>query len=49
VLGRYVRDEGALSLMEALRKMSLMPAQRLEPRVPSMRNKGRVRIGADAD
>jgi N-acyl-D-aspartate/D-glutamate deacylase len=49
VLGRYVREEGALSLMEALRKMSLMPAQRLEPRVPAMRNKGRVRIGADAD
>ena len=49
VLARYVRDGDALSLMEALRKMSLMPAQRLEPRVPAMRNKGRVRIGADAD
>jgi N-acyl-D-aspartate/D-glutamate deacylase len=49
VLGRYVREEGALSLMEALRKMTLMPAQRLEPRVPAMRDKGRVRVGADAD
>jgi N-acyl-D-aspartate/D-glutamate deacylase len=49
VLGRYVREAGSLSLMDALRKMTLMPAQRLESRVPAMRNKGRVRVGADAD
>src|SRR5689334_18709955 len=49
VLGKYVRERGALSLMDALRKMTLMPAQRLERRVPSMKNKGRVRVGADAD
>jgi N-acyl-D-aspartate/D-glutamate deacylase len=49
VLGRYVRDQHAISLMEGLRKMTLMPAQRLEARVPAMRNKGRVRVGADAD
>ena len=49
VLGKYVRERGALSLMDALRKMTLMPAQRLEHRVPSMKNKGRVRVGADAD
>ncbi len=49
VLGRYVRDAGSLSLMDALRKMTLMPAQRLEARVPAMRNKGRVCVGADAD
>lgn len=49
VLGRYVRERGALSLIDALRKMTLMPAQRLERRVPSMKNKGRVRVGADAD
>ncbi len=49
VLGRYVRERGALSLMDALRKMTLMPAQRLEQRVPSMKNKGRVGVGADAD
>ncbi|MGH9883311.1 MAG: amidohydrolase family protein, partial [Pyrinomonadaceae bacterium] len=29
--------------------MTVMPAQRLEQRVPSMKNKGRIRIGADAD
>ena len=49
VLGRYVREERALSLMDALRKMTLMPAQRLEHRVPSMRSKGRLSVGADAD
>lgn len=49
VLGKYVRDQGALTLMDALIKMTLMPARRLEKRVPSMRNKGRIRIGADAD
>ena len=49
VLGRYVREQKALSLMAALAKMSLRPARRLERRVPSMRDKGRVREGADAD
>ncbi len=49
VLGRYVREKRALSLMEALRKMTLMPAQRLEGFVPAMRDKGRIRVGADAD
>jgi len=49
VLGRYVRETHALSLMEAIRKMTLMPAQRLEARVPAMKQKGRLRVGADAD
>lgn len=49
VLGRYVREARSLTLMEALRKMSVMPAKRIEARVPAMRNKGRVRVGADAD
>ncbi len=40
VLGRYVRERGALSLMDALRKMTVMPAQRLERRVPSMKIQG---------
>lgn len=44
VLAKYVREEQALSLMDALRKMSLMPAQRLK-----LPNKGRLRVGADAD
>ncbi len=49
VLGKYVREEKALPLMDALRKMTLMPAQRLEARVPAMAQKGRVRASADAD
>jgi N-acyl-D-aspartate/D-glutamate deacylase len=49
VLGKYVREQSSLSLMDALRKMTLMPAERLESRVPSMKNKGRIRVGADAD
>ncbi|MEO7366422.1 MAG: amidohydrolase family protein, partial [Gemmatimonadaceae bacterium] len=49
VLGKYVREEKILTLMEALRKMTLMPAQRLENRATAMRNKGRIRVGADAD
>jgi N-acyl-D-aspartate/D-glutamate deacylase len=49
VLGHYVREERALDLMTALRKMTLMPAQRLEKRAPIFRDKGRIRVGADAD
>jgi len=49
ILGHYVREEKSISLMDALRKMSFAPAQRLEKRTPAMRNKGRIRVGADAD
>ncbi len=49
ILGHYVRERGELELMDALRKISLMPAQRLEKRAPMMNNKGRVKVGGDAD
>jgi N-acyl-D-aspartate/D-glutamate deacylase len=49
VLGHYVREEKALDLMAALRKMTLMPAQRLEKHAPIFRNKGRINVGADTD
>ncbi len=49
VLGHYVREEKVLDLMTALRKMTLLPAQRLEKRAPVFQNKGRIRVGADAD
>jgi N-acyl-D-aspartate/D-glutamate deacylase len=49
VLGHYVREEKTLDLMTALRKMTLMPAQRLEKRAPIFKDKGRIREGADAD
>jgi len=34
VLGKYVRDEHTLGLMDAIERMTLMPAKRLERRVP---------------
>src|SRR6202022_31561 len=49
VLGHYVREEKALDLTTALRKMTLMPAQRLEKRAPAFKDKGRIRVGGDAD
>ena len=49
ILGFYVRERGALDLMTALRKMTLLPAQRLEAIAPQMKRKGRVQVGADAD
>ncbi len=49
VLGVYVRQKRALTLMEALNKMSYLPAHRLEAISPAMRRKGRVQVGADAD
>lgn len=49
VLGKYVREEQALTLMEALRKMTIMPARRLEMRAPMMKKRGRIGVGADAD
>ena len=49
VLGKYVRDEHTLGLMDAIERMTLMPAKRLERRVPAMSMKGRMKIGADAD
>lgn len=49
VLARYVRSQGTLTLMDAIRKMSLMPAQMLDRSTPSARLKGRLQEGADAD
>ncbi|MSV28090.1 MAG: D-glutamate deacylase [Bryobacterales bacterium] len=49
ILGVYVREKKLIPLDEAIRKMTLMPALRLERRVPAMKNKGRIRAGADAD
>jgi N-acyl-D-aspartate/D-glutamate deacylase len=49
VLGVYVREQKALTLMDAIRRSSLMPAQRLESFVPQMKHKGRIQPGADAD
>jgi len=48
VLGHYSRERGELPLMEALRKMTLLPAERLA-HVAAMRRKGRIAEGMDAD
>ncbi|HTP34484.1 MAG TPA: amidohydrolase family protein [Candidatus Acidoferrales bacterium] len=44
VLGRYVREQHALTLADAISRMTLLPAQRL-----GLANKGRIAVGADAD
>jgi len=49
VLAQYVREKGTITLMDAIRKMSLMPAEMLERSTPAARQKGRLREGADAD
>lgn len=49
VLGHYVRERHVLSLMDGVRKLTLLPAQRLEGMAPAMKRKGRIQVGADAD
>lgn len=49
VLGRYAREQGIMTIMDALRRMTIEPARRLETYVPAMKMKGRLAIGADAD
>jgi N-acyl-D-aspartate/D-glutamate deacylase len=49
VFAQYVRERRSLSLIDAVRKMSYMPALRLERSTPEARKKGRVQVGADAD
>lgn len=49
ILGRFVRERGVISLMDGVRKMTLLPARRLQGVDPTMKRKGRVQAGADAD
>jgi N-acyl-D-aspartate/D-glutamate deacylase len=49
LLGVYVREQKVLTLMGAIRRSSLAPAQLLEAMSPQMRHKGRIQVGADAD
>ena len=49
ILRSYVRERGLMSMQEALRKMTLMPAQTMEGFVPQMKKKGRLQQGMDAD
>ena len=49
ILGLFVRERHVLTLMDAITRMTLMPARRLEGADPRMKLKGRVKVGADAD
>ena len=46
---RMVREDGTVSLMEAIAKMSYLPAAFLEDQVPQMRLRGRIQEGSAAD
>ncbi|MGW4404795.1 amidohydrolase family protein [Nonomuraea sp. NPDC004702] len=48
-LRRLVREDGVLSLPEAVRRCTLVPADVVGSGVPAMRRKGRVQPGCDAD
>ena len=48
-LGRYARDQKTISLMDALAKMTIIPARWLQPKAPALARKGRLQRGADAD
>ncbi len=49
VLGKFVREEKVISLMDALAKMTIQPAERVGKKSPAMQRKGRLQRGADAD
>jgi N-acyl-D-aspartate/D-glutamate deacylase len=44
-----VREQGLLSLPEAVRRCTLVPAQVVQSAAPAMRRKGRLQPGSDAD
>lgn len=48
-IGHYSRDVGLISLRDALAKMTILPAKRIEGMIPAMKTKGRLQVGADAD
>lgn len=48
-IGLYARERGVITLMEAIEKTSLLPAQRLEKEAPALKKKGRISKGMDAD
>lgn len=45
----YSREQHTISLMEAIAKMTILPARRMEGACQVMRRKGRLQAGADAD
>lgn len=49
MFGKFVREDKVLSTMDAIKKVSFLPAKRMESAAPQMRYKGRIEIGSDAD
>jgi hypothetical protein len=48
-LRMYVRENGDMDLVEAIRRSATLPALLLEPFTAAMQRKGRLQVGADAD
>lgn len=48
-LRHWIRERGALPLLDGLAKCTLIPARILEPSTPALRTKGRIQPGCDAD
>jgi N-acyl-D-aspartate/D-glutamate deacylase len=49
LLGKYVRQDAVIPLMDALRKITIQPADLIDDQIPSLQTKGRLQVGADAD
>ncbi|MBW9121939.1 amidohydrolase family protein [Microbacterium trichothecenolyticum] len=48
-LGRYVRELGIFELTDAIARMTVIPARRIEAMSTAMQSKGRLRVGMDGD
>ena len=48
-LRKFIREQQVISLPDAIARITLLPAQRLEAAVPAMKKKGRIQVGSDAD
>lgn len=49
ILGKWVREQGALTLMQALANSTYVPAKALGQHIPQFNTKGRLQVGMDAD
>lgn len=48
-ISKWVRERKVISILEAVRKTSLIPAQLMETAAPAFKKKGRLQVGCDAD
>ncbi len=49
ILGKWVRERGALTLMQAISNSSYVPSRDLGEHIPQFKTKGRLQAGMDAD